>query len=379
MLHSEKSRRLNQLHSVLIFRVIAIFTIVHLVMSLWKEESKMMGCGPRLVVIGSQKGGTTALASYMRGLSLIGLGWKKELHFFDRLVLQNQTHVMSDTRLMQQEYLKMFGMRVVSKEEHDAMNQEELGDGGMAHASPWRYCKDDRTNLVFRHKKQDNYVYADVTPMYVITPRAPEMIRSVANDPYILLLLREPYERALSEFRMNWRMNKGLRRTNATYFAFEFDRQVRLCIQFSQECILQLQQDPDSLSKESCLKRGMQSPVDLVWRGLYHIHLRRWFATFAQEKMIAWVSEKFSEDSLGHMVQLQTMLLEPKEAERHTHVLSSMKFPKVHKDRKRLDPWDSTRTLLKEFYHAHNHNLTELLHWHGHVKTVQDMRQSWQL
>ena len=65
----------------------------------------------------------------------------------------------------------------------------------------------------------------------------------------------------------------------------------------------------DSLSKDSCLVRGMQScPVDLVWRGLYHIYiyiyiyLRRWFADFASEKMIPWVAEKFSEDSiLGHM------------------------------------------------------------------------------
>lgn len=122
----------------------------------------------------------------------------------------------------------------------------------------------------------------------------------------------------------------------------------------------------------------MQSPVDLVWRGLYHLHLRRWFANFATEKMILWVSEKFSEDSLGHMKRLHDMFLEPDEAEKHGQVLSNMTFPKVHTDRKRLDPWDSTRTLLKEFYNTHNHNqLIDLLIQHGQVETVQGIRQRW--
>jgi len=122
----------------------------------------------------------------------------------------------------------------------------------------------------------------------------------------------------------------------------------------------------DSLSKDSCLVRGMQScPVDLVWRGLYHIYIyiyiwdagllislrRKWYR--------GWLRNSQRIPSLVTWSTLHDVCLEPEEAEKHGPVLSNSTFPKTHTDRsKRPVPWDSTRTLPKDSYTAHHHTIS---------------------
>lgn len=105
------------------------------------------------LVAGTQKGGTTALDTYLRGHPEISMARKKEVHFFD-----NEENFSKTTN-----YLKY-------------------------HAN--------------FEKKNTNILYGESTPIYMYWYDAPRRIWEYNPDIKIILTLRNPVERAFSHWNM---------------------------------------------------------------------------------------------------------------------------------------------------------------------------------
>lgn len=106
------------------------------------------------VIIGAQKAGTTALFDYLGEMPGIGLSRTKEVHFFD-----------------------------------DETVDWDCPDYGAYHAQ----FDPGAAPLI-----------GEATPIYVYWPRALERIRAYNPDMRLILMLRDPVERAWSHWRMEF-------------------------------------------------------------------------------------------------------------------------------------------------------------------------------
>lgn len=311
-------------------------------------------CGPRLLVIGAQKGGTTSLYKYLKRFDWIGVGRTKELHFFDKVYkAKRKMDTENDIRQLQIEYLQNFGMEAVWL------------PGFMRNTTDT--CTDYRTKVTYCCQNRD-IVFADVTPRYMIIPEAPELAEQITNDPWILALIREPAARAVSHFRMEFRWDdEEVHRHNSTLFAEEFHKRVQRGIKVSRRCLTY----PVT---EECRRRGMEHDADFVWRGVYSIHLEPWFTQFGKEKLILWISENFARDPASHLVELQDVVMD---GTLDRSSVLEQDYEKFNVDEKIVQPWNGTITLLKEFYREHNARLVELLSRWGYHTAAQDIEQLW--
>lgn len=311
-------------------------------------------CGPRLLVIGTQKGGTTSLYKYLKRFDWIGVGRTKELHFFDKVYKEGRgMSSVKDLRLLQIEYLKNFGMDVV---------QWPGWTRNISHT-----CTDHRTKITYCCQNRDK-IFADVTPRYMIIPDAPRVAQHITNDPWILALVREPAARAVSHFRMEFRWDdEESHRHNSTLFAEEFHKRVQRAIKISNRCL----QYPVT---EECLHRGMDHDADFVWRGLYYMHLEPWLRHFDKDKVLIWVSESFSSDPARHLVDLQDTIMGH---DKDTSSIFEQDYEKFNVDEKVVQPWNGTMILLKNFYKEHNAKLIEFLSSWGYHSAAQDIERLW--
>lgn len=318
------------------------------------RKTAMTKCGPQLLVIGAQKGGTTSLYKYLKRFDWIGVGRMKELHFFDKVYkAKREMTTDDDIKKLQIEYLKNFGMEVVR------------WPGWMRNTT--HSCTDYRTKVTYCCQDRDT-VFADVTPRYMIIPDAPNLVQQITNDPWVLALIREPAARAVSHFRMEFRWDdEEAKKHNSTLFAEEFHRRVQRGIKVSRRCLTY----PVT---EQCLHRGMEHDADFVWRGVYSVHLEPWFKQFGKDKLLLWVSENFSKDPGSHLVKLQDTVMG---GTLDSASVLQQEYEKFNVDEKIVQPWDGTMDLLKEFYKEHNSRLVELLSSWGYHSSAQDIQRFW--
>lgn len=127
---------------------------------LLRRLSSRLGFGPALrhvgfLVIGVEKGGTSTLAQHLRRHPSIGLGRKKELHFFD----------------------------------------DEARD--------WRVPAADAYHAHFRFPVSA-LIHGECTPAYVFWEPAYDRIRAYNPAMRLILLVRDPIERAFSQWEMEF-------------------------------------------------------------------------------------------------------------------------------------------------------------------------------
>ena len=113
------------------------------------------------IIVGTQKGGTSALAYYLRKHEDIEMPGKKELHFFD-----NNEHF-----------------------ENDKVNYKDL-------------------NRYFGKRKDRGKIYGEATPIYMYWDKAMQRIYNHNSKVKIIAILRNPIERAFSHWNMEVRKEK---------------------------------------------------------------------------------------------------------------------------------------------------------------------------
>lgn len=195
---------------------------------------------PDFLIIGAQKAGTSSLRSWLVAHPDVVPTRSKELHWFDRRYLDEPLR----------RYWAEFPTRP-----------------GMA-----------LTRLVRRRR----VVTGEATPAYLAHPTAPARVRAVLPDVKLVAVLREPVERAVSQYWMG--LNNG-EYAMTIEEALDEERVVRA------EELARVARGEEPTA--ALLTRGF------VWRGLYADQLARWLDQFPREQLLIVHFDDLARDPLA--------------------------------------------------------------------------------
>ncbi|HWJ97778.1 MAG TPA: sulfotransferase [Acidimicrobiales bacterium] len=234
---------------------------------------------PDFLVIGTQKGGTTSLHDYLAAHPRTAPSNVKEVHYFD-----------TELRPPLDWYRGHFPLR-----------------------------------------PGDRKVF-ETTPRYLFHPDAAERIHAVLPEVKMIALLRNPVERALSNYRMS---SRGVREDLEMLEAFEAEEE-----------------------RTAAPRSAEKANADRDWyaykaRGRYAEQLTRYFDRFGREQVLVVRSEDLFEDSAATCREILQFLELPDGP-------PSLQLPRSNKT-KEADVPSAARRLLEDYYAGPNEELAELL------------------
>ena len=243
-----------------------------------------MSTGPNFICIGTQKGGTTALMRYLNVIDNVKC--YSELHHFDHctsLVEKRGRSVLTDS-----EYMDMFN------------------------TNSTRYT-------------------GEVTPSYMLIPSALESIKKLCPDVKIIILLREPISRCISQYNMDYTKNN-----------IKVDPDVM---------INRMLQDVD-IHHNDILENGPY----YIPRGYYDEQLKHVYKLFSKEQVHVTISERFKSDTIAELNKI-TDFLECNRISPNESVLSKT----IHSWKYDFRLPASITKILKEIYQPHVDNIYQML------------------
>lgn len=188
---------------------------------------------PTFLVIGAQKSGTTSLYRYLDDHPAVVCASQKEVHYFD-LYPERSTSW----------YLTHYPLRTRA--------------------------------LAIRRRHGVWPPVGELTPEYLFNPRVPERVQAFDPSLRLIAVLRDPVDRAYSQYQMQVR-KYGETRPFEEVLAFE-DEHVRAELE-------KVRRDPGYVWS----KQFRQSYVS---RGRYAEQLERWLALFPREQLLVLTSEE---------------------------------------------------------------------------------------
>jgi hypothetical protein len=245
---------------------------------------------PHFLIIGAQKGSTSTLYASLATHPEIEEAEQKELHFFDR----NYADGVNS-------YRRQF---------------PELERG---------------------------QITGEATPYYIFHPLAPERIARTLPDVKLIAILRNPVERAFSQYHSEIRKGFEDLPTFEEAIAAEAER---------------LSGESEKVAQDPTYDSYSLRHHSYLARGLYADQLERWFEHFSREQFLIMRSEDFASRPKIHLRRCEKFLgigrggAKRKRSGRRGH----------------YEPMsDETRTRLEEFYEPHNRRLQALVgkrfHW----------------
>jgi hypothetical protein len=309
---------------------------------------------PYVILIGAQKGGSTALAHYLYHHPNIIKLPKKELHYFDEELDQ----------------------RNVNRNTNDSCSDGIPSDAAL------RYYQEQVIGKlapleVFQVESSQRVL--DATPNYLFaSDRVPYRIFCITPWVKLLLLLRNPVDRAFSQYHMQF--NRDLANPKSRRGGgISFEESIELDLRVLQETGVIFQQDTgvdnfDTFASfsgsaqelhawKTYTKLGLNAPVG---RGLYAIQLRHWLHAMEafgkpRSELLVLQSEQLKADSN----ETYAKVLEFLKLRKH----SMGKYGTIHSTNYRrgtaMKP--ETRAKLEAFYRPYNRQLEGLLgeDWQG--------------
>jgi hypothetical protein len=251
----------------------------------WDEEHPMP---PQFLIIGTQKGGTTSLQAYLEKHPQVLGCIKKEVYFWSVLFFRGLDW-----------YLAHF-----------------------PHLSPGA-----------------NFLTGEATPHYLETAEVPGRISELLPKTKIIILLRNPVDRALSHYH-HWLRFKWEKRSFEAAIASE----------------LELLSDPANLSHEA--SPAVWDSQKFLWRGLYFQFLQNWLSVFPREQLLILRSEDLYENPQTTYDRVLEFLELP------AHQLDE--FRRHNPGNYTADRSGSIYSQMRDFFHPHNQKLEELLGWELH-------------
>lgn len=203
----------------------------------------MSGFAGNLFIVGTQKGGTGSLYSYLEDHPQLVCGDVKEIHFFDR--------------------------------------EKNFAQGENYYRSFFPVCS-------------ANYISLDATPKYLYYSRSAERIYNYSPNAKIVILLREPVSRAFSAFNMyqqifhqKWFRNivKGANQDWLDFLAPLLNDGKTLDIEYF------LEQEIDIINSN-----GMGEEPSLIRRGIYTPQIERYVRLFGRDNVLIIFSNELKED-----------------------------------------------------------------------------------
>ena len=311
---------------------------------------------PYVMIIGSQKGGTTAMAYYLYNHPSIPYVPSKELHFFDETMDQLTQKQPSIITMNGTQVLHMYLNTAVAKD----VSLEKL--------------------------QQEQHLHLlDATPNYLfVSDRTPKRIFCASPWVKLLAILRNPVDRVWSQYHMQKNhdyaeyvdsLKKDPQSTKAPPRFLTFEEYIDLDMKILKELGIILPNHGSSSSGSAAFhkysgslkeykawqtytKLGLNSPLG---RGLYSIQLRHWFEAM----------EEFNKPREDFMI-LQTENMLQNSSEVYNEVLQFLNLPQhelkkfsvIHKTNFGTIPEEmktETRKRLEDFYRPYNRQLEDLL------------------
>jgi len=199
----------------------------------WREATASFRMHPGLIIVGAQKAGTSSLFNYMAQHPDARPSFKKEVHFFDT---------------GNSEYANVYKKGLKWYKAHFPVRR------------PW-----DKTSVAF-----------ESSPRYLFDPDTPERIANDLPNVKIVILLRNPTERAISHY------FHAKRRGNES------------------RPIMKAMKDEEKLLAAYIERKEWNSLVyrenSYKKRGLYWKQLERYFSLFDREQILVESSERFFAD-----------------------------------------------------------------------------------
>ena len=242
---------------------------------------------PDFLVIGAQKAGTTALYAYLRWHpGITGPSWK-EVSFFDRHWWRGEAW-----------YRGHFPLRAAQR------------------------------------------LVGEASPSYLFHPLAPERARSLVPDARLIALLRNPVDRAYSQYQHEVALGRE---------PLSFEDALAAEEERTRGQVERLVADPRAFSRAWW-------DHTYVARGLYAEQLERWLALFPREQLLVVTTEELGERPAETYARVLRFLgVAP-------HDLAE--YPRVF-DRDYAPMRPETRALLEATFAEPNRRLEELVGWSG--------------
>lgn len=252
---------------------------------------------PNFLIIGYLKTGTTSLYDYLIQHPQIISASRKEVHFFDGYY-------------------------------HRGIN----------------WYKSNFATIFYKKrlemKLKSNVITGEATPNYVYFPDAENRIKKIIPDVKIIVILRNPIERAYSDYNYRKKLGRG-KLENVS-----FEQAVREEIErFS---------DPKNNFIDDLMDdyKGSDTRLPFVHLGIYMSTIKKWFDVFKKEQILVLQTEELEENPEKVVKRVFEFLgLEPIKISDYKKK-NVGNYSVINKE---------TRELLFEFYKAHNSKLEDFL------------------
>ncbi len=182
-----------------------------------------------------------------------------------------------------------------------------------------------RAHFPLRFELEGGRITGEATPRYLVHPGADERLRSLCPSAKLIVLLRNPAERALSHY----------------YFLYGKDAP--------------LMEFRDAVEREAeTISSGETRDETKAYlrRGIYVDQLMRWLRLFPREQLLVLQSERFLEKRRETVARVQQFLGLREVLETEYRRLHTTAYPEI-------DP--TLRCWLSDFFRPHNERLYEHL------------------
>jgi hypothetical protein len=243
---------------------------------------------PSFLIIGSQKCGTTSLYNYLAQHPNIIAAAKKEIHFFD-------------------------------------CNYDKGYRWYKSH-----FCE---TN---KHRDKKNVIAGEATPYYIFHPHAPTRVKKTLPGVKLIVMLRNPVERAFSHYKHHVKYKVE----PLSFIAAIKAESERLAGELNK-----------MIQNENYQSYNLQM-FSYLHRGVYVDQLKRWFAYFSKEQFLILKSEDFFAEPENNFAKTLRFLGLPE--------YKLMHYKKFNPSQA-FSMDNSTREYLINYFRPYNENLYELL------------------
>jgi len=241
---------------------------------------------PDFIIIGVQKGGTSTLFEYLKQHPCIKTSVFKEVHYYD-----------------------------------------------------FHYSKGIKWYKSFFpfNKKDKHILYGEASPYYFFHPLVPERVFKDNSNIKLILLLRDPVDRAYSHYQMERRKGREKLKSFEEAISMETER-------------IQEGYRPIATKKGSFnYKRHIYSYLS---RGCYDEQIKRWLKYFKREQLLVLKSEDFFSSPQKNLGRIYQFLNIPVIFPKNLRIKNQGSYTPVNSD---------TIERLRSYYKQHNKELSEFL------------------
>jgi hypothetical protein len=259
---------------------------------------------PEFLIIGVQKGGTTSLYRYLEQHPCVAPAFAKEVHFFD-----NHTR------------------------------DYKYGKGLSWYRSHFVYST---SKIYHQTVHRQNLITGEGSPDYIFDPNAPQRIAAALPHVKLIVILRNPVDRAYSHYMHNARAAWDVKREPLSFEEAIAAEPTRL------------QGEKAKLLQDDSYFSYNYMHYSYLQRGMYADQLQTWFSLYPKEQMLILGSENFFADPQAHFKQVLEFL-----------GLPDWDLPEYKSFNTRsqgaIAMADQTRSQLLEYFKPHNQRLYQIL------------------